>query len=130
MIQMGLPLLQLEIEKRNTKRFIDSDPTKIVLIPRLELMNNGTKISVEGNARPAQNFRVIWDGDDGIIRPVNSDGGVRRFKFVLIGMPDAKVEINDSWISESQLFVVEYKFPSLGYSVKVGGTSHGSVPTG
>ena len=121
--------IELAIHTSNTERFINSDPTSIVLTPRSEVMKNGTKTFKVGRSRAVQDFKVIWAGDNGIVRNVGPDGGVRRFDFILVGMPDAQVEINDSWKVNDQLFVVEYKFPFLGYEVKVGGNSHGPDPT-
>ena len=121
--------LELAIRTANTKRFIDADPTEIVLTPKKEVMKGGTKFFQVGKPRPRQKFKVIWAGDNGIVRSVDEAGGVRRFNFILVGNPDAQVEIGDFWRTGSQLFVIEYQFPSLGYEVKVGGNSHGADPT-
>lgn len=120
---------ELAFHRNGTDRFIKADPTRIILTPRSEVMKNGTKSFKKGRARAAQDFKIIWAGDNGIVKPVGQDGGVRRFDFILVGRHDAEVEINDTWKVEDQLFVVEYKFPFIGYEVKVGGVSHGSEPT-
>lgn len=124
-----LSATELAIHRKNTERFIQADPTTIVLIPKVRVTHNGTSEFFDDDRRNAQDFKVIWAGDNGIVRPVGQDGGVRRFDFILVGRHDAEVEINDTWELGDQLFIVEYKFPSLGYEVKVGGVSHGSKPT-
>lgn len=124
--------IELAIHRSNTERYIASDPTDIILTPRSEVMKNGTATFKVGKPRKSQQFKIIWAGDNGIVRNVGSAGGVRRFDFILVGMPDAEIEINDTFKLDSkskQLFIIEYKFPSLGYEIKAGGVSHGSEPT-
>ena len=123
--------LELTIHRKNTKRFIDADPTKITLIPKFSAYLNGTKIFGADFPRAEQTFKVIWNGDNGIVREIDTGvGGVRRFDFVLVGEHDAILEVGDHWKVNDQTFVVEYVYPTNDYEVKGGGVTHGNKPDG
>lgn len=126
---MAFSDVELNLHRIGTKRFIDSDPTEIVLTPRTAQIVAGTKKFVDGVPRAMQRFKIVWAGDNGIVRIPGQEGGVRRFDFIIVGEYDAVVAIHDFWKVENQEFTVEYVFPSLGYEVKAGGVSHGSSPT-
>ena len=126
---MALSNIELTLHRIGTKQFIDADPTNIILIPQASQAVAGTKKFVEGPPRAEQKFKIIWADDNGIVRKVGNDGGVRKFDFIIVGEHDAVVAINDFWKDGDQKFVIEYVFPSLGYEVKAGGISHGSSPT-
>lgn len=124
-----LSTIELNIHKKGTERFIDADPTTIVLVPSTEVWSGGTKTYGAGTARSAQDFKVIWSGSqDGLV--VKSEGTTRRFDFILVGRHDAIVEIGDHWDLNDQRFQVEWVAPDNGYEVKAGGVSYGSKPTG
>lgn len=119
---MTLNAFELAVHRKGTKRFIDSDPTSIVLIPNLSEVVGGTKKNVPQTPRDAQNFKVIWGGEDGIVR--QTPNGTRRFNFILVGEYDATVAIGDTF--ENGKCVIEYVFPSNDYEVKCGGVYHGT----
>lgn len=118
---------QLAMHRRNTKRFIDDDPTEIQLSMRAISTVAGTKTTAVSDEREPQIFKIIWQGDNGVVREPPS--GARRFDFILLGKHDANVAIGDFWQVENQKFVIEYIFPKNGYEVKAGGVSHGSKPS-
>lgn len=121
--------LELSMQRRATKALITADPTSIVLFPNAGSLVNGTLKFTPGSARNPQTFKVIWDGSNGVARQVGNEGESRRFDFVLVGEHDAVLAIGDVWKVADQKFVIEYIFPSNGWEVKAGGSSHGSVPT-
>ena len=121
--------VEMSLHRTGTEHFIAADPTDIILIPRTEQIVDGTKRFLPAIPRLSQTFKVIWPGENGIIREVDPNGGVRRFDFILVGLYGAEVEIGDSWRVGNQSFQIEYKYPDNGYEVKVGGVSHGSSPT-
>lgn len=129
---MTLRDMELSLHRRGTRAFIDADYTDIVLIPRSEGYVDGTKTFSEEDPRDLQTFKIIWPEDNGIIRDIGPDGGVRRFDFILLGEYDAVVEIGDTFAigENNQYYVIEYIYPDNGYEVKAGGVSHGSKPTG
>lgn len=122
---MGARETELLLHKAGTRRFIESDPTEITLIPVVEQMVAGTKKFVDQAALPAQTFKVIWNEQEGINRDVGNTGGVRRYPFVLVGEFDANTPINSYWMDGDQKYVIEWVAPPNGYEVKAGGTSHG-----
>lgn len=119
--------VERSIHRKNTKRFIDSDPTVITLTTPVNAIINGTRVANYSEERNPQTFKIIWQGDDGVIREI--PGGTRRFNFILLGEHDAELAIGDFWQVEDQKFVIEYVFPYNGYEVKAGGVSHGPAPT-
>ena len=130
-----LPETQLLLHRRNTKRYINSKPTEIQLSIIVKTMVSGTKVSGYSDLRQNQTFRIIWQGENGVVKQPPS--GTRRFDFVLLGEYDADVAIGDFWEVESedesgkvvkQKYVIEYIYPGNGYEVKAGGVSHGSSP--
>ena len=122
---MGARETELLLHKAGTRRFIESDPTEIILIPVVEQMVAGTKKFVDQPALAAQTFKVIWNEQEGIVREVANNGGVRRYPFVIVGNFDATVPINSYWMDGDQKYVIEWVAPPNGYEVKAGGTSHG-----
>lgn len=116
------------INRANTRRFIASDPTEIVLIPRVETWIAGTKKMVDQTPRDSQTFKVIWAGDNGIL--TTGSGITRRFDFILVGNSDAELEINDHWSINGQDYEIQYVYPSNEYEVKGGGVSFGGSPDG
>lgn len=119
--------IELSIHRKGTERFIDADPTEIVLTPSVETWSGGTKTYGSAADRDPQQFKVIWSGSqDGIV--VRSEGTTRRFDFILVGKYDAEVAIGDHWNVDNQHFQVEWVAPANGYEVKAGGSSHGSKP--
>jgi len=128
---MALSTVELAIHRKNTDNFISADRTYIVLTPRgTESMVNGTKVFIPGNDRAEQSFKIIWMGENGIVRTPSTDGGVRRFDFVLVGSYDAAVDVGDYWEVEDQENRIEYVYPFNGYEVKAGGISNGPKPAG
>jgi hypothetical protein len=123
--------LEISVHRKNTKRFIDADSTKIALIPRSEQYVDGTKKFLALPPRAVQTLKVIWMGDDGVVRQIDqTPGGVRRFDFVLLGEYDAIIQIGDCWYEGNQEFRIEYVYPYNDYEVKAGGVTHGSKPGG
>lgn len=122
--------LEMAIHRKNTTRFINADPTEITLLAQgSPTIVNGTKIDNGTAARDPQTFKIIWAGDNGIVRQISDgEGGVRRFNFIILGEFDAEMAIGDTWSNGSQKFVIEYIFPYNGYEVKGGGSSHGESP--
>lgn len=128
---MALSSVELAIHRKGTIRFIASDATNVVLKTRgTESMVNGTKTFIPGDDRPEQSFKIIWAGDNGVLRQVDSAGGVRRFDFILVGSHDATVDIGDYWEVDGQENRIEYVYPANGYEVKAGGISNGPKPAG
>lgn len=128
---MALSAVELALHRKSTERFIASDPTEITLISRgTESIVNGTKTFSPGEERLEQSFKVIWNGDNGIVRQPDSSGGVRRFDFILVGRHDAELDIGDYWQVEDQENRIEYIYPDNGYEVKAGGVSNGPKPSG
>ena len=122
-----LSTVELSIHRKGTERFINSDPTEIILTPSTEVWSGGTKTYGSEVSREPQNFKVIWSGSqDGLV--VTSQGKTRRFDFILVGTHDAEVAIGDHWSVGDQHYQVEWIAPANGYEVKAGGSSHGDSP--
>lgn len=120
--------VELAIHRANTKRFIESDPSEITLIPSVASKIAGTVKYSDGVPRNPQIFKVIWQADSGIQRQVSSQGGSTRMDFVLVGEFTADIGLKDHFEHSGNRYVVEWIAPPNGYEVKAGGVSHGSSP--
>lgn len=118
--------LERSIHRKGTKRFIESDPTDIILTASGGQIVDGTLKSAAGVPRPSQQFKLIWSGESPIIRATPER--VFRFDFILLGEYDAEVGIGDTFSIGDNKYVVEYIFPYNDYEVKAGGKSFGSNP--
>lgn len=118
--------LEKSIHRKGTQRFIDSDPTDIILTPNTGTVTDGTVGFSNQSPRASQRFKLIWSGESGIVREVPD--GARRFDFVLVGAYDATVAIGDTFSINSNKYIVDYLFPYNDYEVKAGGVSHGANP--
>lgn len=120
--------LEKAIHRKGTKRFIDADPTTVVLSVPGGSVVDGTFKSGVGSTRSPQQFKLIWGEQSGIVREIPD--GARRFDFTLLGVWDAIIEIGDTFNIGSQKYIITYLYPYNDYEVKAGGVSHGSDPSG
>lgn len=118
---------ELGVHRANTARYIELNPTSIILIPIQEQWVAGTKKLVEQPSRSPQTFHIIWAPETGIVGGGGS-GITHKFDFILVGAYDAVVAINDRWNINNQRNVIDYVYPANGYELKCGGTSYGSKP--
>lgn len=126
---MGATPAELPILRLNTQRFINLDPSSIVLTPKGQTFIAGTRVSTPGGIRAAQIFKVIWSGYETGFQATIGGGQTRRFDFYIVGTYDAIVAIGDFWDVGNQHNQIDYVFPYNGYEVKAGGTSHGANPS-
>ena len=118
----------LAVQRANTARFIDLDPTTISLKTRIETYVAGTRKRVDGVTRDPQVFKVIWGTVGAGFVPLVAGGETRRFDFILVGNWDAIVAIGDYWTVNGQDNEIGYIYPPNFYEVKCGGYSHGGKP--
>lgn len=119
--------LEKSIHRKGTERFINADPTEVVLLHATGSVVDGTVKAGVPTARNLQRFKVIWGGESGIVR--KTPDGARRFDFILVGKFDAIIQIGDYFKIGEQKYIVEYLFPYNDYEVKAGGVSHGANPS-
>lgn len=110
---------QLDVLVASTEAFIADDPTTIVLTPHTKVRGpNGTKL-VPATPRAAQTFKVIRMSASQ--KPtVTVDGVARVADVTLVGMPDAIVDVYDTWTeSDGVACEVVSVVPYERYQVKV-----------
>lgn len=127
---MTASVTELAILRADTARYINLDPTSIILIPRSEQWVAGTRKRVNTSPRAPQLFKIIWGSTGAGFAPLIGGSETRRFDFILVGNYDAIVAIGDHWLIGTQDNEIDYIFPSNGYEVKCGGHSHGGDPVG
>lgn len=87
----------IELQKQQTLIFIESDPTDLVLIPSIEVLQpNGSKAVTDGPLRPVQRVKLIQLSADQ--RPTITVNGVERLiDYHLLAPSDAVVRPGDHW---------------------------------
>jgi hypothetical protein len=115
--------------RKQTKFFIDDDPTGIRLIPSSGTEDDDGGIDYEDSTeRDLQWFKLINSlGDfDGIVR--TSDGQVRRYNYVLLGEHNAVVNIGDHWQDGDTYYEVISMLVKNDYEVKAAVQGYGKDP--
>jgi hypothetical protein len=112
---------ELRMHIRNTQSFINERPSQIILIPQTEVRKpGGATATVIGSPRPTQTFRIIETsmvGDDQHLQ--QSEGKVRRQPSWLLGMPDAEIAIDDTWLNiNGRRWRVAEVMPPNGYETR------------
>lgn len=89
----------LKALRKGTALMINFDPRTIVLVPHTKTRTSGGGYKLTpGTPRAPQKFSFESQGINLAGGITSGDGGsVRGFSYILIGLYDAEVEINDSW---------------------------------
>jgi len=110
---------ELELQRRNTQAFIDSNPTTLTLIPRTRVKRGSGFQWIEGQPRAPQVLRVI---DQSSTRgPVQgsvhtADGVERRVEYQLLGNYQAAIGLYDTWVDANGLrWEIAELLPDNGY---------------
>lgn len=83
-----------------TQRYIDYDPTTIILIPTVKThTDSGSDVWTDGPPRMAQTFKLITiEATAHGHEPVSTQDGVERIiNAVLLGAWDSVMEVGDHW---------------------------------
>ena len=124
---MTLSAFEAAVNQRNTKAFVDADPTWLTLITSTEVWHGGSKRMVDGAARTPQPFKIIYQGGDQIV--TTSDGTTKKLDFVLVGYHNASVAVGDHWKEGKQTYQITEIEPWNGYEVKAKGITIGGNPS-
>ena len=124
--QGGMPLLT-----ESTRAFIADDPVTIALTPgrgtSVETITGGWEYG-DSSPRSEQTFKLINTSGDSTI-PAASDGAeVRKFQYVIVGMPDSVVEVGDWWIDGPNRYTITAILHRNGYEIKAAVEAYGSEP--
>lgn len=124
--QRGMALMT-----ESTRKFILDDPVEIELTPgqgtKTETASGGYEYT-DADPRDAQTFKLINTSGDSAT-PSGSDGGeVRKFSYVLVGMPDSVVEVGDWWVDGPNRYTVTALLHRNGYEVKAAVEAFGPEP--
>lgn len=107
------------VQRALTTRFINSDPITLVLIPRVASTTpGGAKSYVDGTPRNPQVFKLSLLGHDQ--RPITTvSGQERRIEYHLIGQHDAAIAVGDHWTTDDGIrFEVMGFTDGFGYMTK------------
>lgn len=106
----------LALQRKNTELFIASDPTTVVLVPRIRTRVNGTVHTADGAPRSPQVMKLIMQSPaGGSIEQHGGDGTERRMDFQLLGTWDAAGDIGDHFIVGDTKYEVVAVVPDNGY---------------
>lgn len=124
--QRGMTLLTA-----STAAFIADDPVDIVLTAgkgiAVETPSGGYDYTDSGE-KPTQTFKLINTSGDSN-NTSDSDGRSSvKFQYMLIGMPDADVEVGDWWVDGPNRYTVTGILHRNGYEVKATVEAFGDEP--
>lgn len=124
--QRGMPLLIA-----STAAFIADDPVDIVLTAgkgiAVETASGGYDYEDAGD-KPVQTFKLINTSGDSN-SPTSGDGrDAVRFSYMMIGMPDADIEVGDWWVDGDNRYAVTGILHRNGYEVKATVEAYGTEP--
>jgi hypothetical protein len=107
---------ELELNRENTAAFIAARPTQIVLTP-VKRTRTGTKGFKDEDqpVRKVQTFRIIENGAPRNPVTRGENGTQREVDFMLLGLHDAIVEVNDHWETDGRQWRVDEVVRSNGY---------------
>lgn len=124
--QRGMSLMT-----ESTRKFIADDPVELELTPghgaKVETSSGGYEYT-DASPRDIQTFKLINTSGDSTV-PASSDGGeVRKYSYVIVGMPDSVVEVGDWWVDGPNRYTVTAILHRNGYEVKAAVEAYGSEP--
>ena len=121
----------IELLRRQTKEFIDNDPTVVVLTGKEKVRKpGGGYIFDDGVVRPPQTVKMIWPGGitSGIFK--NFDGQDVQYDMIMVAEFGADVKIGDYWIDGDNKYIIEGFAPDNFYELKAAITTYGVCPIG
>lgn len=107
-----------------TKHFIQDDPRTIILNRQVKVNKPGGGHDFNTVAIAAQEFRFINQDIQSGLATSQDDGTARRFSYVMVGVHDADVDINDVWEegtkgqNDYKQFKVESIIPNNGWETR------------
>jgi len=109
---------ELEIQRGLTESFIAASPISLVLTPHARTKsNNGGYTTAGGTPRAAQSFKLIQFSENA--DPVlGQDGVMRRIDFMLLGLWDAQIAVDDQFTYDGGDFQVVALMTDLGYETR------------
>lgn len=109
--------LELAAQVAVTEGFIATRPETIVLTP-VEVTGDGSggELRTHGLPRPPQQMRLVESGN-GDLRPTEV-GEQWVQEAVLLGMPDAAIEVNDEFPYDGSVWRVQQVMFPNGYEVR------------
>lgn len=122
-----LSAAELKYQRANTAAFIGSNPTRIVLIPRIKTKDGAGTRWTDQPPRLQQTFKLIDQSSSfgptpGLIR--TSDGVERLMDFILIGAHDSAVALWDYWTDANGVWEIAQLFPPNQYELRAAVVRH------
>ena len=120
---MTSPTLTLATQRAMTLAFIATDPTQVVLIPRVRALNaSGAPVDTPGTPRPSQTVKLCLQNYDTTPLATPSANTERLVFYHMVMAYDAQVAVWDQWPDSDgvaghyyEVTAVSYGF---GYEVK------------
>lgn len=119
----------LAYNRRLTKRYIDHDPTTLVLTPHARSATGDGGYSLgPGTPKAPQKFKLVavinnWDG---ITRGEYADS--RSWAYIVVGEYDADIAIGDTWNDGNTTYRITAILQASDYEIRCAATAFGEDP--
>lgn len=104
-----------EYLRYTTQQFIKDDPIVIALKRQTKVAKPGGGHDFPKVPIPEQTFRFINQDITSGFATGMDDGMARRFSYVLVGLHDADIEVNDTWEADGAQYKIDSIIPNNGW---------------
>lgn len=111
-----------------TKNYIKDDPTDVILNRQTPVEQSGGGHKFPKTSLLPQTFRFIDQDITSGISYGSDDGIARRFTYVMVGLHDADIDINDTWTVGEISYKVESLVPNNGWESRAYVTAFAKEP--
>ncbi len=121
--------IKLGLLRYNTKIYIMEDPTWIIFQRKTKVRKAGGGHDKVPMPIPAQVFRFINQGTGPGVQVTGEGDDVRRAPYVLLGLYNADVDVDDSWVDGDIQYRVDGVVPNNNYETRIHVTAFAKEPT-
>lgn len=112
-----------------TQAFINENSVEVILNRKIFVEKPGGGRDKASITLQPQIFRLINQTSSGGSATSSNDGGqVHRYEYVMVGLYDADIEVDDTWTEGEAKYHVNGILPNNGWETRVSVTAFSSEP--